>query len=108
MLGRTRRIEGINSRDYYERSSAERKAFNTAIQSSCADFFKLTCLRLSKRYKVVYGVFDSFLLEVDANVDIREVVAYIDKCCDYSANFANLRLRYKVKEGYNWKECLDG
>ena len=59
-------ILNINSDKDQERKSAQRQAFNSSIQSSCADFFKLLAVKTLKypNIKFKFGVFDSFLLEV--------------------------------------------
>ena len=48
-------------------AKAERQAFNTAIQASCADLFKIAAVR-SQKYNIEdvtfkFGVFDSILLQ---------------------------------------------
>ena len=45
IMGRKRYIPEINSKNFGERGSAERQAFNTRIQGSAADIMKLAMIR---------------------------------------------------------------
>lgn len=45
LMGRKRYIPEINSKNFVERGSAERQAFNTRIQGSAADIMKLAMIR---------------------------------------------------------------
>lgn len=46
LLGRKRRVPGLNSRDFKIRGGAEREIFNSLIQGSLADLIKLAMVRL--------------------------------------------------------------
>lgn len=109
LMGRKRRIPEIFSNSTQEVMSAERKAFNTAIQGSCADFFKLATIKVRKYQDrgVVYkfGVFDSHLLEVPQDMSLEEATEIAKEISDFSDLYQDFRFKFKIAEGKNWLEC---
>lgn len=109
IFGRVRKLPNINSDDSQKRESSERQAFNTAIQASCADFFKVAAHR-SLKYKDkgvrwVFGVFDSHLLEVPEEMTEDEIRQIADDMSDFSDIFEGFRFRYDMAIGHDWYEC---
>lgn len=109
--GRIRRLPNINSDMQYERESCERQAFNTAIQASCADFFKKAAVKAKKfeseGVRYAFGVFDSHLLEVPEDMTMEratEIAAYMS---DFSEDFPDFKFGFDVAEGSNWREVQD-
>ena len=65
ILGRRRYLPEINSRNFGEKSGAERQAFNTRIQGSAADIIKLAMVRahdmIPKEAKLLLTVHDELV-----------------------------------------------
>lgn len=110
MIGRPRQLPNIKSAVPAEVRGAERQAFNTAIQASCADFFKIAAARTLKypNVKFVFGVFDSFLLEVPEEMTDAEMVAIMDEMVDFSNLYPNFKFRYDWAVGHSWGEAYEG
>lgn len=71
ILGRERFINAINSKNFNERSGAERMAFNSPIQGSAADIVKMAMINISKKLrekglesKMVLQIHDELIFEV--------------------------------------------
>ena len=65
LLGRRRYLPEINSKNFSDKSSAERQAFNTRIQGSAADIIKLAMIRaqdmIPKQSKLLLTVHDELV-----------------------------------------------
>ena len=111
MLGRPRQLPNIKSPVPAEVRGAERQAFNTAIQASCADFFKIAAARTLKYenlgVRYVFGVFDSHLLEVPEDMDDETVVKIMDNMSDFSNLFRGFKFRYDWASGESWGEAYE-
>lgn len=111
IFGRIRRIPEINSDQQFVREKCERQAFNTAIQASCADFFKKAAVKALdfKDEGVVYkfGVFDSHLLEVPEDMPIERCREIAQHMSDFTEDFEGFKFRFDVAVGSNWRECQD-
>ena len=88
LFGRRRRFPGYNRMDYKERARAERQAGNALIQSSAADLFKTTVVKVDKylqgsENKMTNFVHDEiqFYWKTEQLDKIREVKAIME---DYS------------------------
>jgi DNA polymerase-1 len=71
ILGRERRIQGINSKNRAEKKGAERVAINTPIQGSAADIVKLAMISITARLhqegyrsRLLLQVHDELIFEV--------------------------------------------
>lgn len=111
IFGRIRRIPEINSDQQFVREKCERQAFNTAIQASCADFFKKAAVK-SLNFKdegveYKFGVFDSHLLEVPEDMSMERCQEIANYMSDFSEDFEGFKFRFDVAEGKNWRECQD-
>lgn len=111
MMGRRRLLPDINSDQQYVREGCERQAFNTAIQASCADFFKMAACR-AKEFEdqgIVYkfGVFDSHLLEVPVDMELSDVTKVADRMSDFTDVFQDFKFRYNIAEGESWFKCQE-
>ena len=111
-LGRKRKLQSINSTWQAEMEKEERRAFNSAIQSSCADFLKIAAFRCYDEFKdmgvrCAFTVFDSFLLEVPEDMKEEDMLRVADRMSDFSDIVPEFKLRYDWSVGSNWKECQD-
>lgn len=109
ILNRRRKLPNIYSVSEKEKAKAARQAFNTAIQSSCADFFKLAAKRSLEFENVdyVFGVFDSHLLQVPEDMSDIEIQGIVDRMSDFTDIFSDFKFRGEWATGYTWKECSD-
>jgi DNA polymerase-1 len=109
LLGRRRLLPGINSRNFAERSFAERTALNTPLQGTAADIIKLAMLHVDKALKpyerqaqMLLQVHDELVFEVD-----EEVLPSVSKLVRLEMEGAfplSVPLTVEVKTGYNWAE----
>ena len=111
ICGRLRKLPNIKSNYQRDVEKAERQAFNTAIQASCADCFKLAGAK-SLKYKnegvrFVFGVFDSILLQVPEEMTEERVLEIVEELSDFNDIFPGLKFGYNVAIGHTWKECAD-
>lgn len=72
ILGRQRRIGGLDSKNFNVRSQAERLVINTVIQGSAADLIKVAMINIHKRIadeqmpvKMILQIHDELVFEVD-------------------------------------------
>ncbi len=107
MLGRRRYLRDINSRNFTQKSFAERNAINAPIQGSAADIIKLAMIDIhrwlkteklkSKMIMQVHDelVFDVHLSEIDImNEKIKELME--------NAFLMEVPLEVEVGKGENW------
>lgn len=112
LFGRKRKIEDINSKNSYDRGSAERRAINHPDQGSCADMLILALYNINKYFKnnnmksrIINTVHDSIILECppDELMKTAKVVKTImenvpvpfEKLCPIKAD---------LEYGRNWGE----
>lgn len=111
LLGRRRYLSNINNTwDQSLMAKDERRAFNTKIQATCASLLKTACIRCQQEFpevKVVFTVFDSFLLEVPEDYTNTQAIRIMDRMSDFSDIQSGLKLRYDWGFGRNWKEAHD-
>ncbi len=82
-LKRRRRIDGIKSPKFVERSQSERYAMNTPLQGSAADIVKLAMISLEKKLenfnsKMLLQIHDELIFEVDESEleQVKQIVKY--------------------------------
>lgn len=107
LFGRRRRLPEINSKNYMQRSFAERMAMNTPIQGTAADIIKKAmidayrALRVAKlRSRMLLQVHDELVLEVVE--EERETVARILKDAMQQAVSLDVPLTVDVHAGDTW------
>lgn len=111
ILGRTRPILNINSRNKVEKSAAERVAKNTPIQGSAADIVKMAMIKVSDALKdtnspakMLLQVHDELIFECpDDEKTILETIALIKDKMENAVKL-NVPLRVSVEYGKNWGE----
>lgn len=111
ILGRTRPILNINSRNKVEKSAAERVAKNTPIQGSAADIVKMAMIKASDALKntnspakLLLQVHDELIFECpDDEKTISETIALIKDKMENAVKL-NVPLRVSVEYGKNWGE----
>ena len=133
IFGRPRKLSKVWSNDPKEVDKALRQSFNTAIQASCADLFKMAAYKTlkyaDKDVRFVFGVFDSILLEVPESMQVPEIEEMVEDLSSFDhfdgkfqessalskimdANDPLLskkgfNFRYEYAIGNSWKECAD-
>lgn len=107
ILNRRRYLPNINSRNYHQRSFAERIATNTPIQGSAADLIKLAMVRLQHallkgKYKsrMLLQVHDELILEVTKE-ELPEIADLLEKTMK-NAMQLSVPIKVDVKVGVNW------
>lgn len=107
LLGRRRFLPGINSRNFAERSFAERTALNTPLQGTAADIIKLAMLRVEKALQpygqsaqMLLQVHDELVFEVDKEV-LSPVSGLVRREMEGAFPLA-VQLTVDLKSGLNW------
>jgi len=107
ILGRRRRIRGIDSRNHNEREGARRVAVNTPIQGSAADIVKAAMIALDRRLaaerspaRLLLQVHDELILECPR--EAADATAALVREEMERAFPLSVPLRVSVKIGEHW------
>ena len=107
ILHRRRPITGLNSKNFNERSQAERLTINTVIQGSAADLIKVAMINIQKRIeaeqlpvKMILQIHDELVFELPA-AEADTHAAWITREMN-SAMPLDVPLKVDVAIGPNW------
>ncbi|WP_124726952.1 DNA polymerase I [Staphylospora marina] len=110
LLGRRRWLPMIHSRNYGERSFAERTAMNTPIQGTAADIIKHAMLRVERemqarnlKSRMLLQVHDELIFEVPEE-ELEEMKQLVRDLME-DALPLSVPLRVDVSSGRNWYEA---
>lgn len=110
MLGRRRFIPDINSRNYNNRSFAERIAVNTPIQGTSADMIKVAMVRVAARLRreslaarLILQVHDELILDTP-EAELDRATALVREEMEAALPLA-VPVRVDVKVGATWADC---
>ena len=110
LYGRRRIVPGIHSRNFSERTAAEREAVNMRVQGTAADLVKLAMIRvhesLRKRgfeARMLLQVHDELLLEVPT-AEVEEVTVLVKEAMEGVADLA-VPLQVNTAVGENWNDA---
>ena len=110
MYGRRRELPAIHSKNFNQRSLAERMAMNTPIQGTAADIIKIAMIRASRMLKeanvksrILLQVHDELVLEV-VNEEIPKVTEILKEAMEHAAELS-VPLVIDVNVGKNWAEA---
>ena len=110
MYGRRRELPAIHSKNFNQRSLAERMAMNTPIQGTAADIIKIAMIRASRMLKeanvksrILLQVHDELVLEV-VNEEIQKVTDILKEAMEHAADLS-VPLVIDVNVGKNWAEA---
>ena len=110
LYGRRRDLPAINSRNFMQRSNAERMAMNTPIQGTAADLIKIAMIRADAalraagvKSRILLQVHDELVLEV-VNDEIAQVTELLTAAMSGAAQLA-VPLAVDVHTGKNWAEA---
>ncbi len=110
MYGRRRELPAIHSKNFNQRSLAERMAMNTPIQGTAADIIKIAMIRASRmlkeanvRSRILLQVHDELVLEV-VNEEIPKVTEILKEAMEHAAELS-VPLVIDVNVGKNWAEA---
>lgn len=110
LFGRRRELPAIKSRNFNQRSLAERMAMNTPIQGTAADIIKLAMIRADRALKeagaksrLLLQVHDELVLEVPAS-EVTEVTELLREAMEHVVDLS-VPLLIDVKTGKNWAEA---
>lgn len=105
-LGRRRILHKIKSRNKAVVEEGERQAINTPIQNGVADLQKIALKRfhqiLPEGYRVVFSVFDSFLIEFPDEDDPRQLEQMAKRVFHFKSGDFDLTMKFKMKVGYSF------
>ncbi|MBQ1876887.1 MAG: DNA polymerase I [Selenomonas sp.] len=107
MYGRRRSLPAINSRNFNQRSMAERMAMNTPIQGSAADIIKLAMIRAWRgvqqaglKSRILLQVHDELVLEL-VNEERPQVEAILHEAMEQVAELS-VPLVIDIHAGTDW------
>ena len=103
--GRTIKIEGLDSKNRWDRSSAERRTINYLIQGSAADIFKQLTLGFNgllqkKDGRFLAFIHDEWLLESKKEIYNDEWQSVVDR----TVQLRNVPLPLEISRINNWAE----
>lgn len=110
LYGRRRELPAINSRNFMQRSFAERMAMNTPIQGTAADLIKIAMIRAydalraaGVKSRILLQVHDELVLET-VETEIEQVTQILRTAMSGAAELA-VPLAVDVHVGKNWAEA---
>lgn len=110
LFGRRRYLPAIKSRNFTQRSLAERMAMNTPIQGTAADIIKIAMNRASEAIKaaklksrILLQVHDELVLEV-VNEEIKQVSEILRSAMQNTIEL-KVPLTIDINYGKNWAEA---
>ena len=110
LYGRRRALPALSSRNFMQRSFAERMAMNTPIQGTAADLIKIAMIRAHAalraagvRSRILLQVHDELVLEVTA-AECAQVAEIVRTAMSGAAELA-VPLAVDVHTGSNWAEA---
>jgi DNA polymerase-1 len=111
MLNRRRYLPDINSRNFNQRSFAERTAMNTPIQGTAADIIKLAMVNMAKRIeeeklesRMLLQVHDELIFEVpEKEIDI--MCRLVPEVMESALPQLAVPLKVDVNYGKSWYEA---
>ncbi|TWH49376.1 DNA polymerase I [Sporomusa sp. KB1] len=110
LFGRRRQLPDINSRNFNQRSFAERTAMNTPIQGAAADIIKIAMNKVYAALKtkglksrLLLQVHDELLLEVTAE-ELNQVTSLVKQAMEQAVELT-VPLVADVKAGPNWAKA---
>lgn len=111
ILNRRRYLPEINSRNFTQRSFAERTAMNTPIQGSAADIIKLAMLQVEAALRpfkdaasMILQVHDELVFEVEEPI-LAEVARLVREKMERAMELL-VPLTVDLKSGLNWAEMI--
>lgn len=110
MFGRRRELPSIHSKNFNERSLAERMAMNTPIQGTAADIIKLAMIRAYRmtenahlKSRILLQVHDELVMEVAEN-ELEQVKFILVDAMEHAVELL-VPLVIDVHIGKNWAEA---
>ena len=110
MFGRRRELPAIKSRNFMQRSLAERMAMNTPIQGTAADIIKLAMISAYRKLKeagvrsrILLQVHDELVLEV-CQEEIEQVSGILREAMEHVVEL-DVPLSIDIHSGKNWAEA---
>ncbi len=104
--GRRIDIEGLDSRDFKERASAERRAVNYLIQGSAADIIKMILIRFQKEVvKTGLGrLFATIHDELLGELFNKEHINLVKDIMENTTKLRGVQIKASTKLVANWSE----
>jgi DNA polymerase-1 len=109
-FGRRIPIRGINSKNFQERSFAERQSINAPIQGSAADIIKIAMIKIHKRLeegnwnsKMLLQVHDELVFDVP-KTEVKSLSALIKEEMEHAFKL-DVPLTVDIGVGDNWLQA---
>ena len=110
ILGRRRKLPGINSNNGMVKAFAERNAVNAPIQGSAADIIKVAMVRISEALKesglkaqMIMQVHDELVFDVHKN-ELEALKPIVKKCMEEAVEIS-VPLDVDMSSGDDWLEA---
>jgi DNA polymerase-1 len=110
ILGRRRKLPGINSKNGMVKAFAERNAVNAPIQGSAADIIKIAMVKLAEelekgnwKAKMIMQVHDELVLNVP-KTELDDLMPVVKRCMEEAVEL-NVPLIVDMKWGNDWLEA---
>jgi DNA polymerase-1 len=110
ILGRRRKLPGINSNNGMVKAFAERNAVNAPIQGSAADIIKIAMVNLARelkkggwKSKLIMQVHDELVLDVPKS-ELEGIMPVVKRCMEDAVEL-NIPLLVDMKFGNDWLEA---
>jgi len=110
IMGRRRKLPGINSNNGMVKAFAERNAVNAPIQGSAADIIKVAMVNLAReldeggwRSKLIMQVHDELVLDVPKS-ELKEIMPVVRRCMEDAVEL-NVPLLVDINYGNDWLEA---
>ncbi|WZX99308.1 DNA polymerase I [Bacillus sp. FSL W7-1360] len=110
LLARRRYLPELNSRNFNQRSFAERTALNTPIQGTAADIIKMSMVQMDKRLQtsplaatLLLQVHDELIFEV-AEDDVASLKALVLEVMEHALPL-DVPLKVDVSSGASWYDA---
>ncbi len=108
VLGRTRKVEGLDSKNYNVKDNARRIAINSPIQGSAADIIKIAMVNIYSHIKefdshILLQIHDELIVETKKEF-LEKIISIIKDKMEHAYELS-IPLKVNIGYGYNFLEA---